>query len=276
MKNDYDLPDGHEGFPGRKAGKPLADKRIVVPPSRPEINLLLDMLRERGAAALEFPRLVSSPPEDLLPIDISVRSLALFDWIVFSGRRCVRTFTERLLAAGHTMEALRNIRICALGLGAVLSLRDLGIAMDCIPRLHAPNEILRSLGDVLGQRFLLVRFEDASAELRQVLREGGASVAWVSGGRLGLEANARLAWRTFGHRPDAIALASPMAARYFARGLDLCGLNPVEAVKGVPVAAVGPATAAAAKKLGLKPTLVSDYHFVDVTEDHARASAFPL
>jgi uroporphyrinogen III methyltransferase/synthase len=276
MSEKQGLPGGNEGFLGRKAGKPLAGKRIVVPPSRPEVNLLLDMLRESGAEALEFPRLVAAPPEDHRPIDKAVASLGLFDWIVFSGGRCVRTFAERVGAGGHTAEALRDIRTCALGRGAVLSLRDLGVAMDCIPRVHTPEAICESLGEVHGLRFLLIRFEGASAKLRMLLREKGASVAWATGGRLGVEADTRLAWRAFGRKPDAIALASPMAVQYFAQGLELCGLGPAKALKDIPVAAVGPATAEKARQIGLQPSLVSKGHLVDIAEDQAEASALPL
>jgi uroporphyrinogen III methyltransferase/synthase len=207
---------------------------------------------------------------------MAVRSLALFDWIVLSGGRCVRTFADRLVAGGLTLEALREIRVCALGRGAVLTLRDLGIAMDCIPRVHTPEGIRRSLGELRGLRFLLIRFEGAPAGLRRVLREGGASVAWASGGRLEVEADPRLAWRAFGRKPDAIALASPMAVQYFAQGLELCGPELAEEVRGIPVAAIGPATAERAREIGLEPSLVSKGHLVDVAEDQAGASALPL
>lgn len=276
MSEEPGLPGGHEGFLGRKAGKPLAGKRIVVPPSRPEVNILLDMLREKGAAALEFPKLVTAPPEDYRPIDKAVKSLGFFDWIVFSGGRCVRTFAERVEAGGLSAKALRDIRTCALGRGAVLSLRDLGVAMDCIPRVHSPEGICESLGDIQGLRFLLVRFEGASPELRRRLRERGASVAWAFGGRLGVEADSRLAWRVFGCKPDAIALASPMAVQYFMQGLELSGLDPARALKGVPVAAVGPATAEKSRRLGLEPSLVSQGHLVDISEEQAEATALPL
>jgi len=276
MSKDHGLPGGNGGFLGRKGGKPLFGKRIVVPPSRPEVNLLLDMLKEKGAAAMEFPRLTASPPADLRPLDMAIRSLPLFDWIVLSGGRCVRTFGERLIAGGFTLEALRDIRFCALGRGAVLSLRDLGIAMDCIPRVHTPEEIYRSLGDVRGLRFLLIRFEGAPPELRKALRDGGASVAWASGGRLGVDADQKLAWRAFGRRPDAVALASPMAVQYFTRGLELCGLDPCRVTESIPVATIGPTTAARAREAGMTPSLVARGHLVDVDEEQSGASALPL
>jgi uroporphyrinogen III methyltransferase/synthase len=260
----------------RAAGRPLAGKRIIVPPSRPEINLLLDMLRLRGAAAQGFPKLTALPPGDVRPIDKAVDCLDQFDWIVFSVGRCLRTFVERLEAKGRTVEALRHIKICALGRGTVSSLRDHRIAMDFFPRIHAPETVVEGLGEIRGLRFLLVRHENAPAELRRRLREKGASVAWASGCRLIMEADARLAWRVFGRKPDAIALASPSAVHYLVRGAELSGLDLEKAIRGVPVAAVGPATAKKAREFGLEPSLVSKGHLVDIAEDHIEQAALPL
>ena len=36
---------------------PLAGKRILIPPARPEVNPLLLMLKKKGAEAVEFPGL---------------------------------------------------------------------------------------------------------------------------------------------------------------------------------------------------------------------------
>jgi uroporphyrinogen III methyltransferase/synthase len=260
----------------KRKGKPLVGKRIVVPPSRPEANLLLDMLRLRGAEALEFPKLTASAPGDLRPIDRAIDCLDQFDWIVFSGGRCLRTFVERLEAKGRTVEALRSLKICALGRGTVSSLRDHGVAMDFFPRVHAPETVAEGLGEVRGLRFLLVRHENAPAELRRRLREKGASVAWASGCRLVLEADARLAWRVFGRKPDAIALASPTTVHYLVRGAEMSGLDLKKATRNVPVAAIGPATAKRARELGLEPSLVSKGHLVDIAEDHTEQTALPL
>jgi uroporphyrinogen-III synthase len=67
-----------------------------------------------------------------------------------------------------------------------------------------------------------------------------------------------------------------MAVQYFAQGLELCGPELAEEVRGIPVAAIGPATAERAREIGLEPSLVSKGHLVDVAEDQAGASALPL
>jgi uroporphyrinogen-III synthase len=61
-------------------------------------------------------------------------------------------------------------------------------------------------------------------------------------------------------------LANPTAVRFFLKGAEDISLKLGETLKGVMIAAVGPATAEAAEARGLKPDIVSKGHIADLAE----------
>ena len=246
--------------------KPLAGKRILVPPARPEANPLLHILERRGAEVLEFPALKVAPPGDYGPMDRAIRRLKDFDCIVFSGSNCVINFFDRVNTLGLAKAAIMAARIGAIGHGAYSALKKERIDVDYVPKVHTAEGVAEGLGDIYGSNFLLVRVEGASRSLPQRLRDLGARVSEAVGYRMLVVATLEMAEKAFGRRIDGLALANPTSVRFLFKGVEELGHNLADSFEEVTIAAVGPATAAAARTYGLTPNIVSKGHIADLAE----------
>ena len=246
--------------------KPLAGKRILVPPARPEVNPLLRMLERKGAEALGFPSLKVTPPSDYGPMDGAIRELKSFEWTIFSGTNCVVNFFDRLNTLGLGKAAIKVTRVGAIGHGAYSALRKEGIQVDYVPKEHTAVGVTKGLGETHGLNFLLVRVEGASRSLPERLHSLGAKVSEVVGYQMLVEASARAAEKVFGRKLHALGLANPTAVRFLVNGAAELGIDLDIRLKGAAIAAVGPVTAEAAKSHGLPPDIVSRGHIADLVE----------
>ena len=249
----------------RQLERPLDGRRILIPPARPEANPLLHMLEKKGADVLGFPDLRVAPPADYGPMDAAIRRLKNFDWIVFSGRNCVENFFERLSALGFGPAVVSDSRIAAIGYGAYSALKKLEVKVDYVPKIHTAEGVVEGFVKASGS-FLLVRVEGASQNLPERLKSLGAEVTEVEGYRMIVEASLETAEKAFGRKPDALALANPTAVRFLLKATRFIGFDLHTHLKGVTIAAVGPATAEAARSLGRRPDVVSKGHIADLVQ----------
>ncbi len=242
----------------------LTGRRILIPPARPEANPLLHILKRRGAETIEFPSLKPVPPSDFGSMDQAIEQINDYDWIVFSGSNSVVNFLKRFEALSCDISSLDGPRIAAIGHGAVSALKKEGVGVQYVPGVHTAEGVTADLGEVSGSLFLLVRVEGASRNLPQKLQDLGARVIEVVGYRMLVDATEEMAGIAFGQRLDALALANPSAVRFLLKGAEQAGLNLVNALDGVTIAAVGPATAKEAKQQGITPDIVSEGHIADL------------
>jgi uroporphyrinogen III methyltransferase/synthase len=244
----------------------LTGKRILVPPARPEVNPLLRMLKREGAEVVEFPAISVAPPKDYEPMDKAIRKLKIFAWIIFSGSNCVVNFFERLRMLGLSGVSIVNVRIGAIGHGAHSALKKEGINNIYVPKMHTAEGVIEGLGDIRGLHFLLVRVEGGSRSLPEKLKDLGAKVVEVDGYRMAVHADPDEAEKIFGQKLDILALANPTSVRFLVNAVSELGIDLRVRLKGVLVAAVGPATAEAAGRLGLTPDIVSKGHIADLVK----------
>ncbi len=108
--------------------------------------------------------------------------------------------------------------------------------------------------------------EGAPRGLPERLRSLGAGVSEVAGYRMLVEASAKTAEKVFGRKLRVLVLANPTAVRFLVRATDELGIDLQVRLKGVSIAAVGPATAEAARSHGLTPDIVSKGHIADLAE----------
>lgn len=246
--------------------KPLVGKRILVPPARPEANPLRVMFERKGAEVWEFPVLRTAPPPSYDAMDDAIRRLQEFDWVIFSGSNCVMNFFDRLETLELGKERMVEKKIGAIGYGAVSALKKVGMEAHYIPKVHTAEGVAGGLRNIQGSSLLLIRIDGASAELPGRLRSLGAGVVEVAGYRMLVDANAQAAEKVFGLRFDALALANPTAVRFLVAAADNLGIDLHGRLKGVIIAAVGPATDETARSQGYTPDLVSGGHIADLAE----------
>ncbi len=190
----------------------------------------------------------------------AIHELAEYDWVVFTSANGVRFFCERLEAAGRSARDLANCSIAAIGPATASALQARAIAVDFIAEEHVGESLAEGLPDVAGGRVFLPRAAGARPQLPEMLRGRGATVdefaiyraveARPDGGAL-----AELAAGV-----DAITFTSPSTVEHFMTIVESAGFNPFEAEPPPIVACIGPITADAAERSGLRPAVVArDY-----------------
>jgi uroporphyrinogen-III synthase len=230
--------------------QPLTGKRVAITRAREQAEELAAKLRALGALPLNWPLIAFGPPADDRPLREAIARCSQYDWIVFTSANGVRAFGERLES-----RVLPMPRIAAVGRQTAEALRRFDLHASAVPDEFLGDRIAVVLGDVHGQRILLVRPENAPAELPASLRARGALVTEVSAYRTVPAAAARPLRL---NEVDAITLASGSAATQLAARLE--GQTVPE---HVCIACIGPSTADVAQAAGLPVTLVAPVHTLD-------------
>jgi len=239
---------------------PLFGKRVLVTRPRRQAVELSSMLKKCGAQPVETPVIDIKPAADPADLDDAIRHLRDFLWIVFTSANGVEVFFRRLSVHGFDSRWLSGVRIGAIGPATAAALKTNGIIADLLPAKFTSRGLLSALKreDLSGKRVLLPRADIAGEELARGLALLGAEPREVA------------AYRTL---PDSAGISH--AAELLAKGeIDIVLFtsastvtNLTEVIKNHPASfektvtvCIGPQTAAAARKAGLKPDIVARKH----------------
>jgi uroporphyrinogen III methyltransferase/synthase len=240
--------------------RPLFGSRVLVTRAADQSGEMVSALREHGAEAVVVPMIRLAAPADFSGVDAALGRLASYDALLFTSANAVRFLAVRAEEIGSsaledapptacvgpiTAEAARRA-----GYSVVLvpsDRRDAGGLLEAVSKHWSPR----------GRRFLLPQAEEARPELAEGLRERGASVDEVTVYRtVAAEVDAdALREQLCGRRLDAITFTSPSTAEHFAA---LMNDESRKAAADCTVAAIGPVTADALRRLGLAPDWVPD------------------
>lgn len=224
---------------------PRHGKNVLVVSSAATAGRLASLLRERGFAADEFAAIALEP----LPVPASLwRSLAEYAWIVLTSRFGAEQFFAGLRAANIDIRALAGARFAAVGPRTAETLARRNIFADFVPDEFNGPSLAAGLAEVVkpGEKTLLFRCASGSPELSATLRRHSLPFDDVA------------AYRTL-PRPPAAALVARLAAGVY-DALAFTSASAVEsfaaAAPGVPhppAFCIGPSTARAAERFGLRP-----------------------
>lgn len=256
------------------AWPPLSGKTIAITRPAEQADGVVERLRALGANPVSTPTIAIVPPEDFQRLDLAIRNLSTYDWLLLTSVNGVRVFRERLDALGMDPAKLDNLKIGAIGPATAGALEAGGFSVAFVPTSYRAESILAEIGQVTGQRMLLPRAELARPLLARGLRTLGAEVDEIAAYRTvpgpGI---AELAALLRANRVDAIAFTSSSTVRFFHQGL-LQMAEPSEAIEPLlsivsklssPVVAVciGPVTATTARELGLRVDVVAEAYTID-------------
>ena len=190
--------------------------------------------------------LIRTEPVPGDPIDA-----AAYDVVVVTSPNAPALLLERI---GGDARALHGVEVAAIGPATATALREIGVVADLVSERAVAEALLDLLAErAAGRRILIARAEEA----RDLLPEGLAAQ--------GAEVEIAVLYRTVPVVPDseaalgadAVAFTSASTARAFAAafaGRDLDG------VRGV---AIGPATSAAMRELGIPVAAEAADHDLD-------------
>jgi uroporphyrinogen-III synthase len=210
-------------------------------------------LTERGATVVHVPLIaVAEAPDGGAALNDALSRLDEFDWLVVTSP----AGSERVAAAAITAPGVRLAAVGAATAG-VLEGRT-GRPVDLTPSVQRAQELAEAFVAQAAspQRVLVAQADIAAPTLADELRRAGHDVTVVA------------AYRTVTLEPDRTAIDGADAV-LFASGSAVEGWCRVFGTSAPAlVVAIGPTTAAAAERLGLKVSGVAADHSLDglVTE----------
>jgi uroporphyrinogen-III synthase len=221
----------------------LAGRRVLV--TRERLGELGSMLAARGAVAVHAPLIaVREPVDGGAALELALKGLADHDWLIVTSA----AGAERV---GAAVRRTPGVRLAAVGTATARALEELGgRPVDLVPEVQTAASLATAFGESVESRarVLVVQADRAASTLVERLTEAGHDVSTCVGYRTEL----LTIDRSLVADADALLLASGSSVEAW---VDSVGL-----VAPPIVVAIGPTTAAAAERFGLKISSVAADH----------------
>jgi uroporphyrinogen III methyltransferase/synthase len=242
--------------------KPMFGVRVMV--TREHTEGFGD-LEDLGAEVIEFPTIETAPPEDWGPLDDAINGIAsgkrVPHWIVFTSANGVRYFFDRLFTVGNDIRDLKGIKVCAIGKKTRAAVERLGIRVDLVPEKFRAEGLVEAFkkeeGKLEGIRILLPRAAEAREVFPEAVRAGGGEIDVPVAYRSVMPSRHGKRLQRF-LREGRISVATFTSAATFNNFREIMGPEADELLKDVKIAAIGPVTAKAIEKAGLKVDLMPE------------------
>jgi uroporphyrinogen-III synthase len=238
---------------GRSQRAALTGLRVLVGRARHQASALSAGLRKQGARVLEIPFIEIRKPRSHNALDLALRHLSDYDWLILTSVNGVEAVWERLGKLRLRVKHLRHLKIAAIGPATRQAIENHGLPVHLMPEEYVAESVVASLRrKVRGKRILLARAKLARDLIPRELRKAGARVDVVEAyetvaprtslGRL------RAVLKDGRNRPHVITFTSSSTVRNF---LALLGGRDWRQLKGVKLASIGPVTSSTLRAFGL-------------------------
>ncbi len=232
---------------------PLSGRRVLVVRPAAQGAASAEILRAAGAEPVLVPLIELRPPEDGgAALADAARRLGEYDWLICTSANGA----DRLLRALGDEAAPTGLRLAAIGPATAAALAAGGMTVSLVPEQYVAEGLLEVFDPPAGGdgRVLLVRAAVARDVLPEGLRAMGWSVDIVAAYRAEprtLDAGEHAAAATC----DTVVFTSPSVVAAFCDQPQPLPVPPT-------VAAIGPVTAAAARRRGLPVHVEATEHTV--------------
>ena len=245
--------------------KPLFGLRIIVTRAATQAGGLGELLEEAGAEVVQVPTIEIQPVDDYSAIDEAIEKLAAkadnvgFDWTIFTSANSVRFFIQRLQHLGHDVRVLAKTKIAAVGSSTAARLATNNLTPDMVPLDFRAEGLIANLEKqgVRGKKILIPRALEAREILPKSLTDLGAEVSIAT---LYKNVPARppldkIIKRLKEGAIDIITFTSGSTVKNFMSLMSEAGCEP-DLLTKPKIAVIGPVTAEAATKMGLKTDIM--------------------
>lgn len=245
--------------------RPLCGRKIIVTRAAEQAGEFSTKLATRGAAVLECPTIRLVEPESWQLLDVAIRELASYDWLILTSGNAVRFFFQRLEALGLDARALAGCKVCAVGPKTADIFKVFGVRPDLVPSDYKAEGIVDEFSrlDLKGAKILFPKADKAREIIPCELKRMGAHVDGpvayrnILPDRLPPEALFALEKRS----ADCITFTSSSTVQNLAAMLGEELL--LDMLKGVTVASIGPITSKSCRELGLKVDIEPEAYTLD-------------
>ena len=242
--------------------RPLFGKRVLITRSRTQASNLRSQLEELGAGIIELPSIEIAPLEDCSELDDSIERLREPAWVIFASVNGVESVFQRLHKTGKDARALSGVTVGAIGPATRRALEERGIVPDFVPARSVSESVVEELSsrDWKDIPVLLPGSNIGRDVLAQGLSELGAQVERVAAYRtVTPEGAAEQARTALSAGVDVVTFTSSSTVNNL---LDILG-GERQYLEDALVACIGPITAAAARKRGLRVDLEAEQPTVE-------------
>jgi uroporphyrinogen III methyltransferase / synthase len=236
--------------------RPLFGRRILITRTREQASDLVARLEDLGAECVEWPTISLAPPDSWQDLDLELKRLADYQWLLFTSINAVKFFFNRLFAVGRDVRDLKGVRLAVVGTTTAEVLRTYGLVADLVPAEFTGEGLARALvaQGVRGSKILLPRALEAREILPRLLREAGAELRVVP-----VYQNTRPEGKTeqlralFSEKKiDVVTFTSSSTVTNFLYMLNAAEPRELSLLlAGVRIAAIGPVTARTVEEAGL-------------------------
>jgi uroporphyrinogen III methyltransferase/synthase len=237
---------------------PLRGRTIVVTRPRDQAGPFVEALREQGARVIVAPAIALHPPRSMALLDRSLARIATYNYLVFTSVNGVTRFFTRFLETGRDIRDLRGIEVVTIGPATAAAVEERGLKVAAVPAEHRAEGIVALMGrrKIEGARVLIPRAALARDVLVNELRRLGALVDVVPVYRTARSREGAGEIRDALRRGalDLITFTSSSTVSSFARLFRK--RDRARGLRKVPVAAIGPITAATARSEGFRVALM--------------------
>jgi uroporphyrinogen III methyltransferase/synthase len=241
--------------------KPMFGHRVLV---TREHSGGFELLEELGAEVIQFPTIEIVPPENWADLDRAVDSIESYDWLIFTSANGVRYFFGRLFERSRDIRELKGIKICAIGTRTAASIQKFGIRVDLVPESFNAEGLIdsftatppsQSSEALKGMKFLLPRAEIAREIFPEKIRALGGTIDVPAAYRAVKPETHGKGLKRF-LKEGRITIATFTSAATFTNFREMLSEEADELLKGVAIAVLGPVTAKAIAKAGLRAEII--------------------
>lgn len=240
--------------------KPLFGRRVLVTREHSEG---FEALEELGAEVIEFSTIKIVPPENWGELDAAIDKIESYNWLIFTSANGVKFFFKRFLEKDRDIRDLKGIKICSVGEKTASFIKSYGIKVDLVPEQFNAEGLVKSFASGLtdnglkGLRFLLPRAEEAREVFPEKVRELGGEIDVATAYRaVKPEVHGKRLRRFL--KEGKISIATFTSAATFNNFMSIMEDDALGLLEGVAIAVIGPVTARAVEKAGLKVSIMPE------------------
>ncbi|MEW6116041.1 MAG: uroporphyrinogen-III C-methyltransferase [Nitrospirota bacterium] len=243
--------------------KPLFGHRVLI---TREYTQDYEPLVDLGADIFGFPTIKTVAPESYAELDKAIEKIETYNWLIFTSGNGFKFFMERLLERGRDIRDLKGLKLCGIGTKTAKAITQYGMKVDLVPEEFNAEGLVESFiqesksqkpeaRSLKGIKILLPRAEKAREVFPDKVRELGGEIDTPAAYRtIKPEKHGKRLKRFL--KEGRISVATFTSAATFKNFIEIMGEDAMDLLKPAAIAAIGPVTAKAIEKAGLKVAIM--------------------
>jgi uroporphyrinogen III methyltransferase/synthase len=226
---------------------PLAGIRVLATGTRYNAEEIEMEMSSLGAETVKVSVIESVPLENPLVCQ-ALSKLKDYSWMVFTSGNGVQLFFDLLRWENIDLRQMMHLKFACIGRKTAAALKQHGFICDFTPDNYSSMDLAEQWIPTLGadDRVLMLRAKEGSTVLPEKLKESGIAYDDIPLYETKVDTRRREELNRVVREVDYVTLSSASAARAFASLLEEKDVAPAKVI------AIGPFTAQAAIKAGLK------------------------